>query len=175
MPAAMVPFCLAQSWLRQLAACSTLATAAFTAHAQWLPGLDLRGYLVSPPRTDLLANATANGDGTVTIDAGMHDTAANAFHAAVCASIGAHDITDQGPITFTAAASGAADAAVCAGSIHARPSATALPVLTDAQGRIYLPGPLPQCPPPRYEACTSGEASSSAAGPCSTTRPVSST
>ena len=139
MPAAMVPFRLAQSWLRQQAACPTLATAAFAAHAQLLSGLDLPGYLVSPPRTDLLATATANGDGTVTIDAGMHDAAANAFHGAVCATFGVHDITDQGPITFTAAASGAADAAVCAGSRHARPSATALSVLTDVQGRICLP------------------------------------
>lgn len=100
------------------------------------PAGRMPGYLVSPPPGQLLAHAVNNGDGTVTIDSGMHSAAANAWHRRVCRSFGATDITDDGPITFSA---GSPDAGACLGPPGKPPSTRAVILGTDREGRLYLP------------------------------------
>ncbi len=108
---------------------------AFSSALAGEPAERMPGYLVSPPCGRLLAHAVDNGDATVTIASGMHSAAAKAWHRKVCRSFGATDITDDGPITFSA---GSPDAAACLGSAG-RPQSTRAVVLgTDREGRLYL-------------------------------------
>ena len=94
------------------------------------------GYALSPPEQVLVEGAIDNGDGTVTIPAGLHSAAANAWHRFICASFGASDITDVGSITFSA---NSADAVVCSGPTAHRPAADVVPLIKDAQGRFHMP------------------------------------
>ncbi len=114
------------------------------------PAERMPGYLVSPPPGQLLAHAVNNGDGTVTIPSGMHSAAANAWHRKVCRSFGATDISDDGPITFSA---DSPDAAACLSPLGKPPSTRAVILGTDREGRFYLPStallPLASDPDPR--------------------------
>ena len=120
-----------------------------------VPGAD--DDVVSPPAQVLVEGAVDNGDGTITIPGGMHSAAANAWHRFICASFGAQDITDVGPITFSA---DSADAVVCGGASGRPRSAGVVPLIKDAQGRFHMPTAAlrepaiddearRQCPPPR--------------------------
>ena len=136
--------------------CATLTAANADAKAGGrLAGAD--DDVVSPPAQVLVEGAVDNWGGTITIPGGMHSASANAWHRFICASFGAEDITDVGPITFSA---DSADAVVCGGSSGRPRSAGVVPLIKDAQGRFHMPTAAlrepaiddearRQCPPPR--------------------------